>query len=182
MGFIQNLNPNVQRNGPKPYLRASCLGPGLCVEQTWSISYKHVKPARGPFLHVAIAYASYSAMKSETPDRCWIIGFRQISFNTLILCHKGSPWAYSQFVIFRVFIFCGRHVSELPACEITNFAKRHFAARIVFVTNGLPVRVLDKPITPICIIFRHASFWSGPKVAQMRNWKFGIYIFGGRHV
>ena len=64
------------------------------------------------------------------------------------------------FVTFRVFLFGGRHVSELPTCEITNFAKRQFAARIVFVTNRLPVRVLDEPITPICVIFRCESFWS----------------------
>ena len=67
---------------------------------------------------------------------------------------------FSQFFRFHVFIFGVRHVSELPACEITNFAKQHFAARIVFVTNGLPVRVLDKPITPICVIFRCASLRS----------------------
>ena len=89
---------------------------------------------------------------------------------------------FSQFFRFHVFIFGGRHVSELPACEITNFAKRHFAARIVFVTNWLPVRVLDEPITPICVIFRCASFWSknifGFGMAEnATNAKFSIFKF-----
>ena len=80
-------------------------------------------------------------------------------------CKHNCKWMFILytviFFISRVFIFGGRHISELPACEITNFAKQHFAARIVFVTNRLPVRVLDELITPICAIFRCASFWSG---------------------
>jgi len=63
------------------------------------------------------------------------------------------------FLFFVCFLkFGGRHVSELPTCEIISVAKRHFVARILFVTNRLPVRVLDKPIISICVTFRVRVF------------------------
>ena len=72
------------------------------------------------------------------------------------MCARICAWVFVLTVNLLYLDFC--YLAE-GISESSPRAKSQIWQRIGFVANRLPVGALDEPITPICVIFRCASFW-----------------------